>query len=334
MSSQPTLLDAPAAKHPAMQPVLDDAVLRQAIGCARDGITISDARHPQLPIIYVNPAFEKMTGYKASEIIGLNCRFLQGDDLLQAEIQKIRRALAAGSSCVVTLRNYRRDGKLFYNELSLSPVRDRDGVLTHYIGIQKNVTRRIRAEQRLRDRDRELQRLNTRLQRLASCDSLTGLLNRRTFNDCLDREWRRTLRESGYISIYMLDLDYFKALNDRFGHAAGDSCLQRVARVMEECFGRASDFVGRYGGEEFVILNAGLEPAAARAQGQQLIKRIRSMGLPSPVEKLTVSIGLCTVQPDSSLTPDRLLQAADSALYAAKEAGRNRLEIVEISGSS
>ena len=179
---------------------LDDAILRHAIESARDGITICDVRQPDMPMVYVNPAFERLTGYAASEVLGLNRRFLQGDDRLQAEVAKIRRAIASGSACVATLRNYRRNGKLFYNELSLSPIRDCDGNLTHYIGIQKDVSRRIRAEQRLRDRDRELQRLNIKLERLARCDSLTGLLNRRTFNDCLDREWRRALRDGGNLN--------------------------------------------------------------------------------------------------------------------------------------
>ncbi|NND60697.1 MAG: diguanylate cyclase [Gammaproteobacteria bacterium] len=327
MTGQPSFLDTPVATPAAMPAMLDDSVLRQAIESARDGITISDARHPEKPLVYINPAFERMTGYSADEVIGLNCRFLQGDDSLQAEIDTIRRALRSGSSCIVTIRNYRRDGKLFYNELSMSPVRDRDGNLTHFIGIQKDVTRRVRAEQRLRDRDRELQRVNSKLERLARCDGLTGLLNRRTFNDCLDREWRRTLREGGYLSLYMLDVDNYKSINDRHGHAVCDTCLRRVAAVLEECFGRASDFVARYGGDEFVVLNAGMDHGAAVAQGQKLLTDVRSMSLPAAVDKLTVSIGLCTIDPDASNTPDGLLQAADTALYEAKNAGRDQLAV-------
>lgn len=310
--------------------LLDNAVLRQAVASARDGITISDARVPEMPLVYVNPAFEKMTGYRGDEILGLNCRFLQGDDTLQPEIDRIRRAVTRGHSCIVTLRNYRRNGKLFYNELSLSPVRDQDGSISHFIGIQKDVTRRIRAEQRLQERDRELMRLNVELERLASCDSLTGLLNRRTFDDCLDREWRRSLRERTPISLLMIDIDHFKSLNDRFGHAVGDACLRRVAATLEDCFGRACDFVARYGGEEFVILNAGLEPLQAIAQGEQLIAAVRTMALPDPVRQLTVSAGVVSTLPNSAITTDTLLQAADTALYAAKSGGRDRLEVGQI----
>ncbi len=315
-------------RQPLITPAdLDDAVLRHAIESARDGITISDARQPGMPIVYVNPAFERMTGYHASDILGLNCRFLQADDRLQAEVAKVRRAIHSGGACVVTLRNYRRNGKLFYNELSLSPVRDRDGQLTHYIGIQKDVSRRIRAEQRLRDRDRELQRLNIKLERLARCDSLTGLLNRRTFNDCLDREWRRALRDGGYLNLFMIDVDKFKSINDRHGHTVGDTCLRRVAGVLEECFGRASDFVARYGGEEFVVLNSGLEPAEAAGRGQVLLDAVRELKLPKGIGTLTISAGLCSVEPCAAHSSDALLRAADTALYAAKDSGRDRLEI-------
>lgn len=307
--------------------VLGDTVLRKAIESARDGISISDARQPEMPLVYVNAAFERMTGYSAEQVLGLNCRFLQGDDALQGEVDKIRRALATGGSCIVTLRNYRRNGKLFYNELSLSPVRDEAGEVTHFIGIQKDVTRRVRAEQRLRERDRDLQRLNAELERMARCDSLTGLLNRRTFDECLDREWRRALRESAIVSLYMVDVDHFKMLNDRFGHAAGDVCLRRVAATLEERFGRASDFVARYGGEEFVILTSGLPADKAAAKGQEILAAMRAVTLPDPVPELSVSVGVASATPSASITPAGLLKAADDALYAAKAAGRDRLEI-------
>lgn len=312
---------------PPVPPILEDAIMRQAIESARDGITISDARHPELPLIYVNPAFEQMTGYPAEEIVGLNCRFLQGDDTLQAEVEKIRRAVARGAGCIVTLRNYRRNGTLFYNELSMSPVRDGDGVVTHYIGIQKDVTRRVRAEQRLHERDRELQRLNAELERMARHDSLTGLLNRRTFDECLRREWRRALREGSTVSLYMVDVDHFKQLNDRHGHAAGDTCLRRVAHALQERFGRASDFVSRYGGEEFVVLNTGLDASQAAVQGEQVVRAMRTLALPDQVGSLTVSVGVASAMPDGALEPAALLKAADNALYAAKHAGRDRLEV-------
>lgn len=306
---------------------LDNSVLRRAIESARDGVSISDARLPEMPLIYVNRAFEKMTGYSSADVLGLNCRFLQGENTDQPELKKVRRALARGTDCIVTLQNFRRNGSLFHNELSMSAVHGPDGAVSHFIGIQKDVTRRIRAEQRLLERENDLQELNVQLERLARVDGLTELLNRRTFDQCLEREWRRIQRESGSISVYMIDVDHFKALNDRYGHAIGDSCLVRVARVIEQCFVRATDYVARYGGEEFIVLTSGMRKDEALVQGQRLLAAVRDCQLPTAVEKLTISIGLCVMQTSGDQSPAGLLKAADTALYVAKRAGRDRLEL-------
>lgn len=310
--------------------IVGESVLRQAIDAVREGVTICDARHPELPLIYVNPAFSTMTGYSAEEILGINCRFLQGDDTLQPEVAAIKRAVRMGSACQVILRNYRRDGKLFHNELSLSPVRDKEGTLTHFVGVQKDVTRRILAEQKLGDREHQLQRLNTELERMARCDTLTGLLNRHTIDECLDRQWRRALREQEILSLFLIDLDQFKALNDRYGHAMGNACLRRVGEVLEDCFGRASDYAGRFGGDEFIVLNIGLSPGDAKERGQFLLQAVRSMALPEPVEKLTVSIGLSMCRPTSSTTVGTMIHSADVALKKAKSTGFDRLEQISV----
>ncbi|MDI9641844.1 PAS domain S-box protein [Geitlerinema splendidum] len=122
-------------------------LLERAIAASPDGIVISDANAPDCPLIYVNPGFENITGYTASEIIGLNCRFLQGEDRQQPELEQLRNAVRTGQECCLTLRNYRRDGSLFWNELRIAPVRDEGGNLTHFIGVQRDITERKRAEE-------------------------------------------------------------------------------------------------------------------------------------------------------------------------------------------
>ncbi len=122
----------------------------RAIAASSNGIVITDARQPDQPVIFVNPAFEQITGYAASEVLGRNCRFLQGDDSDQPGIQDLRIALDSGQSCRVNLRNYRRDGSLFWNQLSVSPIYDDHGTLTHYIGIQTDVSERMQTEARLK----------------------------------------------------------------------------------------------------------------------------------------------------------------------------------------
>lgn len=121
---------------------IDDALFRQAVMAARDGIVIARIMHgaPEHPLTFVNPAFERISGYAASEILGRDCRFLQRDDRDQPGLVEMRRALSRGEPCLVTLRNYRRDGSMFLNELSLAPMRGADGRVWRYVGIQKDVT--------------------------------------------------------------------------------------------------------------------------------------------------------------------------------------------------
>src|SRR5476651_2282690 len=126
-------------------------ILKQAVLDSRDGITISDNLVEDNPLIFVNPAFERMAGYSSEQITNINCRYLQNNDDNQAELKIVRRAIAEGQYCLVIVRNYRKDGTMFWNELSISPIFDAKGVVTNFIGIQKDVTERMIIQQQLRD---------------------------------------------------------------------------------------------------------------------------------------------------------------------------------------
>jgi PAS domain S-box-containing protein len=131
----------------------------QAIAASTDGIVIADARKPDMPITYVNPAFERLTGYSAQEVIGRNCRFLQGNDTDQPALDELREAIRDGKGCKVVLANYRKDGTGFWNELSISPIYDADGNLTHFVGIQSNITDRKLAQEALRFQQEQTEKL-------------------------------------------------------------------------------------------------------------------------------------------------------------------------------
>jgi PAS domain S-box-containing protein len=136
-------------------------VLSQILDTSVNGITLSDPDQPDNPIVYANAAFELITGYEQDEIIGRNCRFLQGEDRDQPEIDRIREAMREQTSVTVTLRNYRKDGSLFYNRFTIRPLFDREGRLVYYLGIQYDVSERVRAEEELRE-------LNARLARMGA----------------------------------------------------------------------------------------------------------------------------------------------------------------------
>jgi adenylate cyclase len=131
----------------------------QAMAASSVGIVIADARLPDMPLIYVNPAFEQITGYSAAEVLGYNCRFLQGSKTSQPAIEQLRAAIKAGEHCTVTLLNYRKDGTPFWNELTISPIYDDDNNLTHFVGIQADISDRIRAEKALRLEQQKSERL-------------------------------------------------------------------------------------------------------------------------------------------------------------------------------
>ncbi len=141
------------------------ALKDRALAVAAEGITIADARAADRPLIFVNEGFERLTGYAAAEALGRNCKFLQGPETDPATVQEIRSALAEERDCTVEILNYRRDGTPFWNRLSITPVRDDAGTVTHYIGIQSDVTSRRRAEEDLRTASRELAEANATLQR-------------------------------------------------------------------------------------------------------------------------------------------------------------------------
>ncbi|MBU3759891.1 MAG: PAS domain-containing protein [Candidatus Omnitrophica bacterium] len=140
--------------HP---PPTDLKLLYRALDAASCAIVVADALDPAFPLIYVNAAFEQITGYSPKETLGRNCRFLQGTDKMQEGLVRLRKALAKHQGCEVILKNYRKDGTLFWNELRISPVTDARGRLTHYIGIQTDITERVRAQKELEDYRRGLE---------------------------------------------------------------------------------------------------------------------------------------------------------------------------------
>ena len=184
---------------------------------------------------------------------------------------------------------------------------------------------------RSNDALRKLEVANRKLQLLSSLDGLTGISNRRSFDEFIDREWRRGLREDRPTSLVMVDIDFFKKYNDGYGHQAGDDCLKRVAKILADEVSRPGDLVARYGGEEFVIVlgNTDKSVAADIAEGSR--SKVEKAKIPHAYSDIsdvvTLSIGVSTLVPDVKLSPGMLIEAADKALYKAKHEGRNMVRI-------
>jgi diguanylate cyclase (GGDEF)-like protein len=172
------------------------------------------------------------------------------------------------------------------------------------------------------------------LEQLVSIDSLTELANRRRFDEVLDQEWRRCVRNGTPLSIIMIDVDFFKLLNDSYGHAAGDVCLKQIAQTLKSTTRRSSDTVARYGGEEFCAILPGIAHKDALQLAENMRHNVEQQQIPHPKSPLgpavSISLGVATATPDISTLPTGLLSQADEMLYQAKTSGRNQVKGVDL----
>jgi len=177
--------------------------------------------------------------------------------------------------------------------------------------------------------NRKLEDANIKLNELSITDSLTGIFNRRRFEEFLASEWCRCQRKSNPISLLMIDLDFFKLYNDTYGHTLGDDCLRAIAYILRKKTNRPTDIAARYGGEEFAIVLSETDVAGALKVAESVRASVETMNLPHESSDtsnvVTISIGLATIRPDKHMEQSLLVQRADKALYISKNEGRNRI---------
>ncbi len=296
-------------------------VLERAVESTRNGVLITDPKLPDNPIVYANPAFQRITGYSAEEVLGRNCRFLQRDDRAQPALDVVRAAIQEGRGCRVVVRNYRKDGALFWQELSISPVRDDRGQITHFMGIQDDVTERNLAEERLVHQ--------------VLHDPLTSLPNRVLFMDRLqEAHSRATSEEATAIAVLFLGLDGFKSVNGDLGHQMGDRVLVSVAERLEECL-REEDIVARLGGAEFVILLDGISGAEDASRAAKKISDALRIPLTAEEDERSfkASIGVAVSTAASGhVQPQDLLRSAELSMYRSRREGEVSNTISDLGG--
>lgn len=287
--------------------------LRQrAIEASANAIVITNATNPNFPVEYVNPAFESMTGYTSEEILGKSLRFLRRDDHDQIGIAQIRAILATQTQGHATVRNYRKDGSMFWSQVYIAPVKDDAGTVTHFVAAKYDVT--------------EMKRYQADLEFQANHDTLTNLANRKLLRDHLRAAVMEAENGGPGLWVAFLDLDNFKYVNDSLGHGAGDDLLQKMAGRLEHAL-RPNDIAARQGGDEFVLI---LQEHQDDISTTALLQRVMDV-VAQPVQinghtfYPTCSIGV-SVYPEDGDDPDILIKHADIAMYRAKEAGRNNFQ--------
>jgi diguanylate cyclase (GGDEF)-like protein/PAS domain S-box-containing protein len=392
-------------------------------------------------IEYVNPTFETLTGYSAEEVLGKNTRIFKSGEHPPEFYEQMWRALRGGMQWRGEFRNVKKNGELYWESASISPVAGPDGGTTHFVAVKEDITERKAAEEALKESEEKYRLLFSKefdavalldgetmrflevndahvrmfgysreeipridalalcaepdaalaewkrlleershsvpllrvlrkdgtalpvevsagtftwrgklvacvvmrditerlkwqelMEKLSSTDPLTGLANRRIFDEALETEWARATRAKSPLSLLMADIDSFKEFNDRYGHQAGDGCLKRIAAELAACARRPGDLVARYGGEEFGVILPATDERGAEELAEAMRKRVEDLEIPCGngcgACTVTLSVGVATAFARlDGVSPVDLLEAADRALYDAKSTGRNRISV-------
>jgi diguanylate cyclase (GGDEF)-like protein/PAS domain S-box-containing protein len=305
---------------------LNADLFRRLLECSPEGVALIDAQAQDWPVVYVNPGFEVLTGYASADVIGKNLRLLQGDDREQDGRHRLREALKAGESCRVLVRNYRKDGSLFWNEMTVLPVKDAGGTVTHFAAYYRDAGDRLRIDPKL-SRD-SLSGAHQPTGLAVRDDRLTGLYTFPYLQELLKRDWAIAQREKRSIAIFAIDIDALDLYNTTFGRAAGDSAIRRVSHCVSGCLRRSSDVTARIDGGSLMAFAAGLDVEHALALGQVMAERVRELRIHHPrsgvLRYISVSVGVCAAVPAGNEGPADLVEKSQLQLKLAKKLGRNR----------
>jgi diguanylate cyclase (GGDEF)-like protein/PAS domain S-box-containing protein len=280
---------------------------------------------------YVSPAVEKMTGFTAEEYLSV-----KGVDMFHPDDREMARGVIEGLKKGDLSQHFRyralqKDGGYRWLEANVTGFLDPDSRYTAgYVATIRDIAEQKKIEDLLATEFRQLADV-------AALDELTGIANRRTFNQIMEKEARRHKRSTQNLSLLLLDIDYFKQFNDLYGHLQGDTCLQTIAATLKQALRRDADLVARFGGEEFVILLPMTELDGAEVIARKILAAVRDLGIPhlgSPHGVITVSIGITCGSTGVPLDQIALLDQADRALYQAKNSGRNRYQVSAVEAPS
>lgn len=315
-----------------------DASLTFAIRLMQDLVVPTFVLDPERRVIIWNKACERLTGVPAFEVIGTTehwrgfydePRYCLADILALGQTEELSAlysnhtkmddtglGLRAENWCVMP-----RAGHRCYLAIDAGPIFDDEGALIAVVETLRDITQQKEAQ--------------VALQRLATKDGLTGIANRRSFDEALTAEWYRAQRDQSSLGLLLVDVDYFKRYNDTYGHQKGDDCLKKVAGAMQEKIFRPADLLARYGGEEFVVLMPNTTLHGAQKVAERIQQYVHGLAIPHESSEInglvSISVGVAATIPIPELSPEQLLAAADGALYAAKHAGRNRVSTQEVS---
>ncbi|PWN54883.1 hypothetical protein DEH80_14915 [Abyssibacter profundi] len=296
--------------------------LNDIVESTHEGVVVTDAVGVTQ---WCNEGFAKITGYSREELIGRKPGdLLQGPATSLDAVSELREAIQRGQSFTGELLNYDKAGRAYWVRISMRPITDEGGEVTGFHAIESDITASRQITEDLRCEVKRREALENRLRRLATEDPLSGLLNRRGFFERAEAERERARRQCSPLHAAVLDIDYFKKINDQYGHDVGDQAIRHVSGLMKLC-SREYDLTARIGGEEFAFLLQVGSESQAEAFLQRFLAKLRSA--PLMVDDVAVdvrcSVGMAVMSPGGSIRD--VMTRADRALYEAKRRGRDRL---------
>ena len=281
-------------------------------------------------IVEVNDKFCKVSGYSRNELLGQNHRIINSGVHEKEFFEDLWSTISSGKKWNGELCNRNKNGELYWVDGAIVPVRGKDGEVERYVSVRVDISKRKKYELGIEKVNQSLTDANIELEALSRVDALTGIANRRHFDDTLACYISTMSRTDSPLTLMLCDVDHFKKYNDSYGHQAGDVCLQNIAKTIESNFTRGGDLVARYGGEEFAVVLPGVGKETAIMLAERMRATIESLkiehGDSLVTNEVTISIGVISQQLDEQSSAADLIQKADKALYRAKEIGRNRVE--------
>jgi diguanylate cyclase (GGDEF)-like protein/PAS domain S-box-containing protein len=288
---------------------------------SRDVIVLTDLDGERR---YVSPAAAELLGWEPGELLGGSYRELVHPDDLDEWKALLEHCRLGKIGKILQYRCRKKDGSYLWMESNLRLYHDpTTGEPFGFVNVVRDISRRKAAEE-------DLEKAFRLVESLASLDGLTEIANRRRLDQVLEQQWRLAIRTRCDISLLLIDVDHFKSYNDIHGHLRGDDCLRQIAKVILGLVSRPADLVARYGGEEFAVVLPNTPQTGARQIAERIRSAAQALGTlheGNPQGVVTVSIGCATQTPDVDSKLEGLIDAADSALYRAKRAGRNTVEV-------
>ncbi len=328
--------------------IVDDSVtVRRAIESILNSadyknLHFADSASTALELLGINPPRQNHSGHLIYDLILLDIVLPDIDGRVACRLIKAAEHMVDVPIIMVTSLDNADDLKKAFdagaNDYITKPVNEIELLsrLQSSLKLKSEVDRRKEREQELLEVTGQLEKAVKELNRLSSLDGLTGIPNRRSFDETLSREWKRAVRHERVLSMIFMDIDYFKLYNDTYGHLAGDDCLKKTAGLLQSAMQRGSDFLFRYGGEEFVALLPETRLAGAMVIAENMRNKVEAAELENSGSKIsnrvTISLGAAEIYPTEYNEQADIINTADEALYTAKETGRNRVVAGQLAG--